>query len=103
MPRHRNLMKVRFGWMRFVFHQEKLGIRCNSIHPGSISTPMVHEALRKLVGVDLEAESDTEAKRISMGIGEPDDVAYMVSYLLSAESKHVNGAEMVIDNGDTLV
>ena len=83
--------------------QETLGIRCNSIHPGSISTPMVHEALKKLVGVDLDEAESSEEKRLAMGIGEPDDVAYMVSYLISDESKHVNGAEMVIDNGDTVI
>jgi enoyl-[acyl-carrier-protein] reductase (NADH) len=27
----------------------------------------------------------------------------MVLYLLSDESKHVTGAEMVIDNGDTVI
>jgi hypothetical protein len=27
----------------------------------------------------------------------------MVAYLLSDESKHVNGTEMVIDNADTVI
>ena len=82
---------------------ERLGIRCNSVHPGSISTPMVHKALKTLVGTDLMAEEDPEKTRKAMGIGEPEDVANMVLYLLSDESKHVTGAEMVIDNGDTVI
>jgi 3(or 17)beta-hydroxysteroid dehydrogenase len=49
------------------------------------------------------AEEDPETTRKAMGIGEPEDVANMVLYLLSDESKHVTGAEMVIDNGDTVI
>ena len=82
---------------------EGLGIRCNSVHPGSISTPMVHKALKSLMGTDLMAEEDPEKTRLALGIGEPEDVANMVLYLLSDESKHVTGAEMVIDNGDTVI
>ena len=83
--------------------QQKLGIRCNSVHPGSISTPMVHHALKELVGVDLPAQEDPEATRLAMGVGEANDVAHMIVYLISDEAKHINGAEMVIDNGDTVV
>ena len=82
--------------------QAGLGIRCNSVHPGSISTPMVHTALKTLMGTDLLAEDDPEKTRKAMGIGEPDDVAQMIVYLMSDESKHVTGTEMVIDNGDTV-
>ena len=83
--------------------QHKLGIRCNSVHPGSISTPMVHAAVKQLMGTDLMAQEDPESTRVAMGIGEPDDVAQMIVYLISDEAKHVNGTEMVIDNGDTVV
>lgn len=83
--------------------QEKLGIRCNSVHPGSISTPMVHNALKELVGIDMQTQQDPEQTRIKLGVGEPDDVAHMIVYLISDESKHITGAEMVIDNGDTVV
>ncbi|XOV81464.1 MAG: SDR family oxidoreductase [bacterium] len=83
--------------------QQKLGIRCNSVHPGSISTPMVHHALKELVGVDLPAQEDPEATRLALGVGEANDVGHMIVYLISDEAKHINGAEMVIDNGDTVV
>ena len=75
------------------------GIRCNSVHPGSISTPMVHAAFRDLMSIDVT----DEAKRVELGVGEPKDVAWMVLYLASDESKHVTGTEMVVDNGDTVV
>ena len=79
----------------------KLRIRCNSVHPGSINTPMVQNAVKQLMDIDLD--DNAEKKRKALGIGEPRDVAYMVAYLLSDESKHVNGTEMVIDNADTVV
>lgn len=80
----------------------KNNIRCNSIHPGSISTPMVHNALESLRGYRLMDQPDPEAARKAMNIGEPLDVANMVLFLASDESKHINGAELVIDNGATV-
>lgn len=82
--------------------EQKNGIRCNSIHPGSISTPMVHTALEELAGIKLMEQDDPEATRIAMGIGEPNDVANLVLFLASDESKHINGAELVVDNGATI-
>lgn len=83
--------------------QQRNGIRCNSVHPGSISTPMVHHALKELMDIDLPGSDDPEGMRRRLGVGAPEDVANMVLYLISDESKHVNGAEMVIDNADTVV
>ena len=81
--------------------EQKNNIRCNSIHPGSIFTPMVDKALETLAGIKLMDQDDPEATRKAMGIGEPLDVANMVLFLASDESKHINGAELVIDNGAT--
>ena len=82
--------------------EQKNNIRCNSIHPGSILTPMVHTALENLAGIKLSEQDDPETTRIAMGIGEPLDVANLVLFLASDESKHINGAELVIDNGATI-
>ncbi len=76
-------------------------IRCNSVHPGSISTPMVHAALEHSSGIKFEELEDPEAMRLQMGLGEPNDVANMVAFLASDEGKHVNGAELVVDNGQS--
>jgi len=81
--------------------EQKNNIRCNSIHPGSIFTPMVDDALKNLVGIKLMDQEDPETTRKAMGIGEPLDVANLVLFLASEESKHINGAELVIDNGAT--
>jgi 3(or 17)beta-hydroxysteroid dehydrogenase len=78
-------------------------IRCNSVHPGSINTAMVHAALEHSAGIRLADAADQEALRLQLGLGEPLDVANMVLFLASDEAKHVNGAEMVVDNGATTI
>jgi len=72
-------------------------IRCNSIHPGRIETPMVR-------GLREERERKSGDKELEQGNppGHPDDIAYMVLYLASDESALMNGSEMLIDNGATI-
>ena len=70
----------------------KYGIRCNSIHAGAIETPMVEQANAAL-GMKMQ---DHEAA--PWGLGKSRDVANLVVYLASDESRFVNGAELVIDN-----
>jgi len=70
----------------------KYGIRCNSIHAGAIETPMVAQASKEL-GMDMAAYESTP-----WGLGKPEDVANLVVFLASDESRFINGAELVIDN-----
>jgi cyclopentanol dehydrogenase len=74
----------------------KDGIRCNSVHPGPIATPMneYQRADPKLLESNLS--------RVPMArYGQPEEVAYGVLYLASDESSYVTGSELVIDGGLT--
>ncbi|UVK55288.1 glucose 1-dehydrogenase [Mesorhizobium sp. AR02] len=78
--------------------EQRYGIRCNSIHPGYIWTPQTENYLRDLG--KLEQEKAKALARHPIGfLGEPNDIAYMVLYLASDESKFVTGSEMVVDGG----
>ena len=72
------------------------GIRCNSVHPGTIETPMTEGFL-----ADEEQRTD-RMNRTPLGrLGRPEDVAYGALYLASDESSFVTGSELVIDGGRT--
>ena len=72
------------------------GIRANSVHPGSVATPMTAERQS-----DPEILRQSEA-RIPLGrVGQPEDIAYGVLYFASDESSFVTGSELVIDGGYT--
>ncbi len=75
-------------------------IRCNSVHPTFIATPMVQAMID--AGPDPERAQQKLARQVPLGhIGEPDDIAWGVVYLASDESKFMTGAEFVVDGGIT--
>ncbi len=78
--------------------QEGYGVRCNSVHPGNMDTPM----LRTMRDVVLESDPDAAAGMDKVWVGEAVDVANMILFLASDESRSVNGAEMVVDNTTTI-
>lgn len=74
-------------------------IRCNSIHPAAIMTPLWEPMLG-----DTPEKRAAAIQAIAAGIpmghmGEPLDVAYAVLYLASDESKYITGAELTLDGG----
>ncbi len=74
----------------------KEGIRCNSVHPGLLETPMTQDMLADA------AHREERTQRIPLGrAGTAEDVAYGVLYLASDESSFVTGSELVIDGGAT--
>jgi 3(or 17)beta-hydroxysteroid dehydrogenase len=73
-------------------------IRCNSIHPDGIATPMVMN-----LHADKSAPSayirEKDPKQLQARFCQPQDIANLVLFLASDESRFINGAEMRIDNG----
>ena len=80
--------------------QRRPQVRCNSIHPGVIATPMVSNYF-------AEREDAAETERVWRKVqpagefGQPEDVAAMIAFLVSDESAFVTGAEFVVDGAAT--
>ncbi len=74
----------------------KLGIRVNSVHPGSIDTPMI-----RMDGLETEDFKPFYGRLPVARLGTPDDVAHLVVFLASDESSYCTGAEFVVDGGQT--
>ena len=78
--------------------EKKYNIRCNSIHPAAIMTPMWDAVLgdgeqRKKIIKSIETG-------IPLGhFGDPIDVAFGALYLASDESTYLTGIELNIDGG----
>ncbi|MFA5605781.1 MAG: glucose 1-dehydrogenase [Leucobacter sp.] len=75
--------------------QARHGIRVNSVHPGTIVTPMIEG----LLSDPRTYEELARATPLPPHFGAPEDVAPGVLYLASDESRFVTGSELVIDGG----
>lgn len=79
--------------------EQKNGIRCNSVHPDGVKTPMI---VKVATGKETATAEDVEALGKFGNMCEPEDVANLVLFLASEESRFINGAEMLIDNASTI-
>lgn len=78
--------------------QEGLNIRCNSVHPAAVLTPMWDPMLG--TGPDRAARmaaavADTPMRRF----GRPDEVAELVLLLATDEAAYMTGSELTVDGG----
>jgi 3(or 17)beta-hydroxysteroid dehydrogenase len=74
----------------------KYRIRCNSVHPGAIDTPML-AAANEVFGLNMAVH-----EAAPWGLGKPEDVANLIVFLASDESRYINGSEIMIDNALTV-
>lgn len=82
----------------------KNGIRCNSVHPSGIMTPMVAAVGEQIAAAGLAGTPDDDARASGQSkIGEPIDIANTVLFLASDESKFINGAAIRVDNAMSVV
>ena len=80
--------------------QMKYGIRCNSVHPGYIDTPMIAPRLDQPVA-NMTGRQWLEELHPLGRLGTADEVASMILFLLSDDSSFSTGAEFVCDGGLT--
>lgn len=79
--------------------KKRMNIRCNSIHPTFVDTPIL-DGTARAHALDKDVLMDKLARQIPLGfVGEPNDIAQAVVYLASDESRFVTGAELKIDGG----
>jgi NAD(P)-dependent dehydrogenase (short-subunit alcohol dehydrogenase family) len=77
-----------------------LGIRANTICPGIIQTQL---SFRQQERGDEDRFFAEFAARIPLGrVGQPEDVAAAVAFLASDQARHITGASLLIDGGQTL-
>jgi NAD(P)-dependent dehydrogenase (short-subunit alcohol dehydrogenase family) len=77
------------------------GIRCNSVHPGLIRTPIIDKVLAQSDDPDSVYAGWMEVLPIGR-LGTPEEVAAICVYLASDESAFATGAEFRIDGGSTI-
>ena len=77
----------------------RYNVRCNSIHPGSIDTPIL-DADKAQFGEEKTIR--VRAKTIPMGrLGRAEEVASAILFLASDDASFITGAELVVDGGFT--
>lgn len=75
----------------------KDGLRVNSIAPGPTETPMVKQFFADNPEMKENAEAGIPQKRL----GTPEEVAELVSFLLTSKAEYINGEVIRIDGGFT--
>ncbi|MEC3875725.1 glucose 1-dehydrogenase [Chryseobacterium salviniae] len=80
----------------------KDNILTNAIAPGAILTPMVAEAFKQVNPDNPKAaEKEYASRNPTRRLGNPEDVAHLVAYLLSDENGYVSGQVIAIDGGES--
>lgn len=75
-------------------------IRCNSISPGRVHTPLVDGFLAKNYPGKEKEMFDTLSKTQPIGrMGQPDEIANLALFLCSSEAGFITGSNYVIDGG----
>jgi NAD(P)-dependent dehydrogenase (short-subunit alcohol dehydrogenase family) len=78
-----------------------LGIRCNSVRPGCIMTPMTRSEIRDSENSKKTLRDLRNLHPLYRRIGKPEEVAALVVFLLSSKASFISGASINVDGGAT--
>jgi len=76
------------------FQNAAENIRCNSICPGPVDTPMLQISMKKLGLTSMTSRPGTIPR-----VARPEEVAYLITFLASDEAAYITGATYTIDGG----
>ena len=80
------------------------GIRCNTVIVGLVDTPLIRASLTQAYAGDVDEMIRVRDRQSPTGkMGTAWDVAYACLFLASDEARYINGAELVVDGGFTVV
>ena len=83
------------------YAKQGFGVRCNSIHPGAIHTPILDKVMSQVE--DGQALYDGWVATHPVGrLGKPEEIAAMALYLASDEAAFTTGAEFRVDGGSSI-
>ena len=77
------------------------GLRCNALCPGTVDTPSLRGRIAAAAD-PAQAERDFIARQPMGRLAHVDDLAPMVVYLLSDESRFMTGQAVLVDGGVTI-
>lgn len=77
------------------------GVRCNAVCPGTVDTPSLRGRIASAAD-PVQAEKDFIARQPMGRLALVQDIAPMVVYLLSDDSRFVTGQAMLVDGGVTI-
>ncbi len=83
--------------------ERKLNIRCNSVHPGDVRTPLWDKGAEEIAkSRQIPVAEVIEEGRTDSPMGEftrPEDIAAAVAYLASDEARYITGTKLIVDGG----
>ncbi len=84
------------GWMRALAVELAPVVRVNSVLPGAIDTTMAEGSLQ-----DPQIVENLR-RDYPLGLGQPDDIAQAVEFLVSEKARWITGQQVTVDGGRTV-